>query len=118
VWDGIASIAIGVLLLVVAVTLASSNISLLVGRAAGEAVQAEIRRELATLPNVQRVVELLTLQLGPDDILVAAKVDFPDDISGADVEAAADEAERRLRARNPAIRFAFLHPRGIGPGPE
>jgi cation diffusion facilitator family transporter len=114
IWDGIASIAIGVLLFAVATILARSNLTLLVGRAAGAAVQAEIRRELRTMPNVQGIVELLTLQLGPDDLLVAAKVDFPDDISAADVEAVAAEAERRLTARNPAIRFVFVHPSGAG----
>jgi cation diffusion facilitator family transporter len=115
-WDGLASIAIGVLLLVVATILARSNLSLLVGRAAAEAVRNEIGRELAAVPNVQRVRELLTLQLGPDDILVAAKIDFPDQVSGADIEAVADEAERRLTARNPAVRFVFLDPTGTGRG--
>jgi cation diffusion facilitator family transporter len=117
VWDGTASIAIGVLLLVVATTLARSNLSLLVGLPAAPAVQDEIRRELAKLPNVHAIAELLTLQLGPEDILVAARIDFPDDISGADIEAAGDEAERRLTTRNPAIRFVFLHPTRTAAGP-
>ncbi|WP_446215772.1 cation diffusion facilitator family transporter [Micromonospora sp. IBHARD004] len=117
VWDGMASVAIGVLLLVVATTLARNNLSLLVGRAAREPVQDEIRRELAALPNVQGIVELLTLQLGPDDILVAAKIDFVDQVSAADIEAVADEAGRRLTARNPAIRFVFLDPTGATTGP-
>jgi cation diffusion facilitator family transporter len=112
VWDGIASIAIGVLLFVVATILARSNLSLLVGQAAAGAVQAEIRGELAALPHVQRIRELLTLQLGPDDILVAAKIDFANETNAADIEAVADEAERRLTARNPAIRFVFLDPTG------
>jgi cation diffusion facilitator family transporter len=117
VWDGIASVAIGVLLLVVATILARSNLSLLVGRSATEAVRDEVGRELAALPNVQRIRELLTLQLGPDDILVAAKIDFADQASSADIEAVADEAERRLTARNPAVRFVFLDPTGAsGPG--
>jgi cation diffusion facilitator family transporter len=110
IWDGIGSIAIGVLLLVVATTLARSNLSLLIGLPAAQAILDEIRRELAALPDVQGITELLTLQLGPEDILVAARIDFPDGVSGADIEAVGDEAERRLRARNPAIRFVFLHP--------
>ncbi|MFK3985581.1 cation diffusion facilitator family transporter [Micromonospora sp. NPDC050397] len=111
-WDGLASIMIGVLLLVVAVTLARSNLSLLLGRAAGPATRAEIYDELVRVPTVQRIDTLLTLQLGPDEILVAAKIDFADDATGATIEAAADEAERRLIARNPAVRFVFLDPTG------
>ncbi|HEX7744524.1 MAG TPA: cation diffusion facilitator family transporter [Micromonosporaceae bacterium] len=115
-WDGIASIAIGVLLFVVATILARSNLSLLIGLPATEPVRDEIRRELAALPSVQRITELLTLQLGPDDILVAAKIDFVEQVSSADIEAAADEAERRLTARNPAVRFVFLDPTGATTG--
>jgi cation diffusion facilitator family transporter len=111
-WDGLASIMIGLLLLVVAVTLARSNLSLLLGRSAGPVTRDEIYRELVGVPTVARVDTLLTLQLGPDEILVAAKIDFEDDATGAAIEAAADEAERRLIARNPAVRFVFLDPTG------
>ncbi|MGW4460711.1 cation diffusion facilitator family transporter [Micromonospora sp. NPDC004704] len=111
-WDGLASIMIGLLLLVVAVTLARSNLSLLLGRAAGPSTRQEIYDELVGVPTVVRIHTLLTLQLGPDEILVAAKVDFADDATGAAIEAAADEAERRLIARNPAVRFVFLDPTG------
>lgn len=117
VWDGIASIAIGVLLLVVATILARSNLSLLIGLGATRPVRDEIRRELAALPSVDRITELLTLQLGPDDILVAARIDFANEVSAADIEAAADEAERRLMARNPAVRYVFLDPTGAARGP-
>ncbi|MFD0785954.1 cation diffusion facilitator family transporter [Micromonospora azadirachtae] len=109
-WDGIASVLIGVLLLVVAGILAYSNLSLLVGRAVPERLRHEIERSLAGLPEVTRVGTLFTMQLGPEDILVAAKVDFRDEATGADIEAAADEAERRLRERYPEIRYLFLDP--------
>ncbi|MGC4749147.1 cation diffusion facilitator family transporter [Micromonospora sp. DT201] len=114
VWDGIASVAIGALLLMVAIILARNNLDLLVGRSAREPVQDEIRRELSTLPYVQSIVELLTLQLGPDDILVVAKINFADHIRAADIEDVADEARRRLTTRNPAIRYVFLNPTGTG----
>ncbi|MFG1872510.1 cation diffusion facilitator family transporter [Micromonospora arborensis] len=114
VWDGIASVAIGVLLLVVATVLARNNLALLVGQSAREPVQDEIRRELSALPYVQGIVELLTLQLGPDDILVVAKINFADHVRAADIEDVADEARRRLTARNSAIRFVFLNPTGAG----
>ncbi|MFG2102916.1 cation diffusion facilitator family transporter [Micromonospora echinaurantiaca] len=109
-YDGIASILIGVLLLVVAVTLALRNLSLLVGRSVPARLRQEIDRELTDLPAVRRVDTLLTMQLGPADILVAAKVDFDDAATGAQIEAAADAAERRLTGRYPEIRYVFLDP--------
>lgn len=109
-WDGLASIAIGLLLLVAAVTLARANISLLVGRAATPRVRRMIMEELSAIPLVERVDTLLTMQLGPTDILVAAKVDYADDATGSDIKAAADEAERRLRGRYAGIRYVFLDP--------
>ncbi|WP_405094053.1 cation diffusion facilitator family transporter [Micromonospora sp. NBC_01392] len=109
-YDGVASILIGVLLLVVAAILAHSNISLLVGRAVSERTHRQIEQELATLPTVDRVDTLMTMFLGPADILVAAKVDFRDDATGAEIEAAADEAERRLTGRFPEIAYVFLDP--------
>ncbi|MEU5940200.1 cation diffusion facilitator family transporter [Micromonospora sp. NPDC047548] len=115
-WDGLASIAIGLLLLVVAIVLARANISLLVGRAVPERLHHEIERELADLRTVHRIDTLMTMQLGPDEILVAAKVDFHDDATGADIEATADEAERRLTTRYPEIGFVFLDPTRSMPG--
>ncbi|WP_432417573.1 cation diffusion facilitator family transporter [Actinoplanes solisilvae] len=109
-WDGIASIAIGVLLLAVATTLATSNASLLVGRAVPRRVHNQIAADLASIPIVTAVPTLLTMQLGPGDILVAAKVDFDDNARGGEIERASDEAERRLRARYPGIRYVFLDP--------
>ncbi|MEH1100121.1 cation diffusion facilitator family transporter [Micromonospora sp. CPCC 205561] len=115
-WDGVASVLIGVLLLVVATILGRSNISLLVGRSVPERLRGEIADELAGLPAVRRVDTLLTMQLGPGDVLVAAKVDFDDEASGAAIEAAADQAERRLTAHHPHVRYVFLDPTGT-PGP-
>ncbi|MEU8300414.1 cation diffusion facilitator family transporter [Micromonospora sp. NPDC048909] len=111
-WDGVASVLIGVLLLVVAGILAYSNLSLLVGRGVSDRLRREIEHSLARLPEVRQVGTLLTMQLGPTDILVAAKVDFNDQATGAAIEATADEAERRLRDRYPEIRYLFLDPTG------
>jgi cation diffusion facilitator family transporter len=109
-WDGLASIAIGLLLLVVAATLTRSNVSLLVGRSVPPRLRALLLADISDIPTVDRVDTLLTMQLGPNDVLVAAKVDFADDATGADIEAAADEAERRLVERYPGIRYVFLDP--------
>jgi cation diffusion facilitator family transporter len=110
VWDGISSVAIGALLFVVAGILARSNASLLVGRAVPRRMHNQIARDLAGIPIVVAVPTLLTMQLGPGDILVAAKVDFDDNVTGGEIEAASDDAERRLRARYPSIRYVFLDP--------
>jgi cation diffusion facilitator family transporter len=109
-YDGLASVCIGLLLLVVAAILAHSNVSLLVGRAVPRAMHRQISEDLNSIPIVVAVPTLLTMQLGPGDILVAAKVDFQDDVTGDRIEAASDDAERRLRERYPAIRYVFLDP--------
>ncbi|WP_045742995.1 cation diffusion facilitator family transporter [Actinoplanes rectilineatus] len=115
-WDGVASILIGLLLLVVATVLARSNMSLLVGRAVPRRVHRQIAADLAAVDVVTAVPTLFTMQIGPGDILVAAKVDFADDATGAAIEEASDEAERRLRERFPEIRYVFLDPTRGRPG--
>ncbi len=109
-WDGLAAITIGVLLLLVAYSLARANVSLLVGQAAGPGIEDQLRREIAALPHVEDVSFLLTSVIGPGQLVVAAKVDFTDDATAADIERAADEAERRLVARHPGVRYVFLDP--------
>ncbi|MBB2944002.1 cation diffusion facilitator family transporter [Actinoplanes lutulentus] len=109
-WDGLASILIGLLLLVVAAVLAKSNVTLLVGRAVPPRLHDQIAEDIASIGVVTAVPTLFTMQIGPDDILVAAKVDFADDAPGSEIEKASDEAERRLRARYPEIRYVFLDP--------
>jgi cation diffusion facilitator family transporter len=115
-WDGLSSIGIGVLLLVVVGVLTRSNISLLVGQAVPARLHREIAEEILGLPAVMAVPTLLTMQLGLSDVLVAAKVDFADNATGAQIEATADEAERRLVALYPAIQYVFLDPTGGAAG--
>lgn len=86
------------------------------GRAVSERVHREIERELAGLPTVNRIDTLMTMLLGPKDILVAAKVDFHNEATGADIEADAEEAERRLTERYPEVGYVFLDPTHSMPG--
>jgi cation diffusion facilitator family transporter len=109
-WDGLSSVAIGLLLLVVAALLARSNKSLLVGQAAPPSLEAAFRDELASLPEVDGVVSLVTLLIGPAAFMVAAKVDFTDTVSGAGIEAACEKAEERLMVRFPEVKYVFLDP--------
>jgi cation diffusion facilitator family transporter len=109
VWDGAASVAIGALLGVVGITLVRANVSLIIGEATPTRLQKQIVAELESVDSVERVFEVLTMYLGPDSLLVAARVAF----SGpepARLGNAADEAERRLRERFPLVRYVFLDP--------
>jgi cation diffusion facilitator family transporter len=110
VWDGAASIAIGCLLIVVAVRLGMDNKEYLIGRSADPKVLETIRNELEQTPGVDRVVDLLTMYLGPDHLIVAARVDFGDDISADRAEEIADEIDRRLAERLPQTPHVFLDP--------
>jgi cation diffusion facilitator family transporter len=110
VWDGISAILIGVLLILVAGSLARANISLLIGQSVPGATQQELRDELLAMDLVDDVPFLITSVIGPGQLLVAAKVDFADTSTVADLERAADEAERRLVARHPGVRYVFLDP--------
>jgi len=107
--DGIASILIGVLLAVVAMALVRTNASLIIGEAPGPRLRAGILEELGSLSDVIQVVEVMAMYLGPDSLLVAARIDFQD-TSMAALTAVADEAERRLRTRFPIITHVFLDP--------
>jgi len=110
VWDGVASIAIGVLLFGVASVLARANASLLIGQAASPVLEKQLRQELTELDLVVDVPFLLTSVIGPGQLVVAAKVDFVDQASAGDIERVADEAERRLVSRHEGVRYVFLDP--------
>src|SRR3954471_15117462 len=110
VWDGVAAILIGVLLVLVAGSLARANLSLLIGQSVPGATEQELKDELSGMAQVDGVPFLLTTVIGPGQLLVAAKVDFADTATVADIERAADEAERRLVARHPGVRYVFLDP--------
>ncbi|WP_336030772.1 cation diffusion facilitator family transporter [Geodermatophilus sp. FMUSA9-8] len=110
VWDGVAAILIGVLLLVVAGSLARANVSLLIGQSVPASIQDRLRAELLDLPQVDDVPFLLTSVIGPGQLIVSAKVDFADTATVADIERASDEAERRLVASHAGVRFVFLDP--------
>jgi cation diffusion facilitator family transporter len=118
VWDGIAAILIGLLLFAVAISLGRANASLLIGQAASERIEAELRQEIAALPKVADVPFLLTSVIGPGELVVAAKVDFTDDATADDIEQTADEAERRLVARHAGVRYVFLDPTASDRDPQ
>jgi len=109
VWDGIGTAAIGVLLISVAVVLIVETKSLLLGEAASPAAIDRICRALVG-PGVLRVIHQRTLHLGPDEVLLAAKLAMPPDRTLAEVAAAIDAAEARVRAAEPSVRVIYLEP--------
>jgi cation diffusion facilitator family transporter len=109
-WDGAASLCIGALLLWVAWVLGRSNAELLVGRPLPEPFRAEIRAILLAGEHVEAVLELTTLVQGPREALVAAKVDFRDASTAAQIEWACEDAARRLQERFPSVRRVYLDP--------
>ncbi|MFI0372876.1 cation diffusion facilitator family transporter [Actinomadura sp. 1N219] len=109
-WDGLASVLIGLLLVVLAVSIGRESVGLLIGQAADPAAQRRIRAEITGAPGVTGVDELLTMHFGPERILVAAKVHFSDDISADEAEDVAGDIDRRLRDRIPDIGHVFLDP--------
>ncbi|MFE6039327.1 cation diffusion facilitator family transporter [Streptomyces sp. NPDC056452] len=114
-WDGIASVLIGVLLVYVAWVLCRSNAQLLIGRPVPAAMRAGVREELLSVPHIIDVLELTTLVQGPDEVLIAAKVDFRDVASAEQVEWACEEADEQLRERYPSVRRVYLDPTpGLG----
>jgi cation diffusion facilitator family transporter len=110
VWDGAASIAIGALLVVVAVRLGMDNRDLLIGKAADPRLQQIIREEIERPPGVDRLIDLRTMHLGPDSLLVAAQVDLADSATADQVEELADDIDRRLSERLPVTPRVFIDP--------
>ena len=114
VWDGAASIAIGVLLIVVAVRLGMDNREFLIGRAADPRELRTIQEEIEQTPGVDELVELLTMYLGPEHLIVAARVAFSEDISADRAEDAAGDIDKRLADRLPMVPHVFLDPTQTG----
>jgi cation diffusion facilitator family transporter len=110
VWDGAASIAIGGLLVAVAFRLGLDSRDYLIGRAAAPRDLEVIRDEIENAAGVAALLDLRTMYLGPDHLMVAAKVAFDDDISADRAEDVADEVDRRLVERLTLVPHVFLDP--------
>jgi divalent metal cation (Fe/Co/Zn/Cd) transporter len=109
-WDGAGSIAIGLLLGCVAVVLAVEMKSLLVGESATLEVQRSVVAAIESATGIERVIHLRTLHVGPESLLVAAKVAVRRQATAADVASAIDEAERKVREAVPIAGLIFLEP--------
>lgn len=108
-YDAIGSIAIGLLLAVIAVVLASEMKSLLIGESATLAMHTTVRDTMAGSPEVRSIIHLRTLQLGPEEVLVAAKLDFRAE-STAELAPEIDAVEARVRSVVPEATVIYLEP--------
>jgi cation diffusion facilitator family transporter len=113
-YDGLASVAIAVLLGVVAVGLGRDTRALLIGEAATAQEREAIEAILQARPEVDGVLELLTMALAPDRLLVAARIDLANGLTTDEVERASSAIDRELRERVPGVWQVFLDatPRG------
>lgn len=108
-WDALGSIAIGVLLVLVAVLVGKEVAALLVGQSADPLVERALEQHLMARPEVQRVLNLITQQLGPD-VLVAVKAVMAAQGSEQGLVDAINRVERSLRESFPQIRWCFFEP--------
>ncbi|MFH8471056.1 cation diffusion facilitator family transporter [Streptomyces sp. NPDC017936] len=110
VWDGIGTICIGILLVLIAVVLAIETKSLLLGEAAGPEESLKIQAAIVDGDTVTRVIHMRTLHLGPEELLVAAKIAVQHDDTATEVARAIDAAESRIREAVPIARVIYLEP--------
>ncbi len=108
-FDALGSIAIGVLLTAIAVLLAAEMKGLLIGESAAPGDLAAIQEAIEAGPNVRKLIELRTQHLGPDELLVGAKVELDGHLTFEEVARAIDATERQVRQRVPAA-FLYLEP--------
>ncbi len=112
-YDAGASIAIGLLLGYVAFALGRDTKDLLIGESADPVLRLEAYRIIEADPGIVGVSDMLTMQLGPDSVLLAAHVDVDDRLNGGEVEQMADRIESELQRRLPTVRHVFLDPANI-----
>jgi cation diffusion facilitator family transporter len=110
VWDAIGTLAIGVLLILVAIVLGIETKSLLVGEGASPGDNAAIRDAINAQPDVEALIHMKTLYLGPDELLVGAKVAFARSKKLADLANSINAVEAKIRAAVPIARVIYIEP--------
>jgi cation diffusion facilitator family transporter len=110
VFDGVGSVVIGLLLAFVAVVLAVETKSMLIGESAVAETESRIIAELESVEEIDRVIHLRTLHIGPEELLVAAKIAVTHDDTAAEVARGIDAAESRIRQAVPAARHIYIEP--------
>jgi cation diffusion facilitator family transporter len=109
-WDGVGTVLIGALLGVIAIFLAVEMKGLLIGESADEEVEQRIGAAIGDDDEVRDLIHLRTQHLGPEEVLVAAKVEFDHGLSGAALGAAVDRVEAAIRAAVPIVGLIYIEP--------
>jgi cation diffusion facilitator family transporter len=109
-WDAVGSLAIGLLLVAIAILLAVEMKGLLIGESASTADIARIAKSLEGAHSVRRIIHLRTEHLGPEELLVAAKVEFFHELSVVEVADVVDRVERNIRDHVASARVIYLEP--------
>lgn len=109
-WDSVGSLAIGLVLIAVAVFLAREVMSLLLGERADPEIERTVHEVAATQPNIRRLIRVLTVQQGPGEVMVACKVHLVDGLETKAVVETIDTFEKAIHARVPDIRWLFVEP--------
>lgn len=110
VWDGIGTLSIGILLGIIAIILAIEMKSLLIGEAASLGDRDKIINAIESSSDVNRLIHLRTQHLGPEELLVAAKVQFNDGLTTRELSDRINSAETRVRAVVPIARVMYIEP--------
>ncbi|TYC16546.1 cation diffusion facilitator family transporter [Actinomadura syzygii] len=110
VWDAVGSLLIGVLLTAVALVLGRINLNLLIGTQADPRLVADVRARLGDEPEIDWVVDIVTVTFGADRVLVCARLDFRDSLTAGDVERACVRMAHDLRDAHDEIDEVFLEP--------
>lgn len=110
VWDGIGTLCIGILLLVIATILAIEMKSLLLGESASDADVQRITAAIEVEPSVTRLLHMRTQHIGPDELLVGAKIELVEGLSMVEVAEAVNRVESSVRRAVPAARVMYLEP--------
>lgn len=109
-WDGMGAMAIGTLLIIIAIILIREMSAMLVGEGALPEEYDAVKAALESAPLVERVINLRTLHVGPDALLVGAKIAIRRCDTAQDIAQGIDEAERLLRLAVPSAQYVFLEP--------
>ena len=110
VWDGIGTLCIGALLVAIAVVLAVETKSLLLGEGAGADALDRIQAALVDGDSITGIIHMRTLHLGPEELLVAAKIEVRPEATAAGISRTINAAEARVRAAEPTARVIYLEP--------
>ena len=109
-WDAAGSVAIGVLLVIIAIILAIRMKALLIGESASQVDQDQIIDALTSAAKVERVIHIRTLYFGPEELMVAAKLGFAADLTVAELADAVDAAEAAVRLKVPTVGQIYIEP--------